>query len=96
MSPWLRRCAFCLVLLSLPAVAGPPREDRRTARLRAASIRPDREEAPPPAVEAVAVSALDAGQIDLAGFVGMLIALAATYVYARRQRVSPVRPDTRR
>jgi hypothetical protein len=48
-------------------------------------------------VEAVAVSALDAGQIDLAGFVGMLTALAATYVYARRQRVvSPVRHDTRR
>ncbi len=95
MSPWLRRCALCLVFLSLPAVAVPPREDRRTARLRAASTHPDREEAPAPAVEA-AVSAADAGQIDLAGFVGMLTALAATYVYARRQRVSPGRADTRR
>lgn len=49
-----------------------------------------------PSVEVVAVTAPDAGQIDLAGLLGMLTALAATYVYARRQRVSPVAPDTRR
>lgn len=89
MSPWLRRCALSLALLSLPAGAGPPpREDRRVARLRGSSPRPEREEAPVPAVEVVAVSTVDAGQVELAGLLGMMTALAVTYVFARRQRLS--------
>lgn len=97
MFPWLRRCALCLALLSLPAVAGPPpREDRRVARLRSSNPRPEPEEATVPAVEVVAASAADAGRVDLAGFLGMLTALAVTYVFARRQRVSERAPASRR
>ncbi|MGZ6079482.1 MAG: hypothetical protein ACXWK4_01625 [Myxococcaceae bacterium] len=89
MSPRLRRCALCLALLSLPAVAGPPREDRRAARVRPSSVRTEREEpAPAPAsAEVVAASAVDASGVDLAGFLGMLAALAVTYVYARGRRL---------
>ncbi|MGZ6028043.1 MAG: hypothetical protein ACXWK5_01385 [Myxococcaceae bacterium] len=87
MSPRLRRCALCLALLSLPAVAGPPREDRRAARVRPSSARTDREEPAPASAEVVAASAVDASGVDLAGFLGMLAALAVTYVYARGRRL---------
>jgi len=88
MSPLLRRCALCLALLSsLTAVAGPPREDRRAARVRPSSVRPEREEPGPAAAEVVVASAADASGVDLAGFFGMLAALAVTYVYARGRRL---------
>jgi hypothetical protein len=35
----------------------------------------------------VAASAADASGVDLAGFLGMLAALAVTYVYARGRRL---------
>ncbi len=87
MSPRLRRCALCLALLSLPAVAGPPREDRRAARVRPSSVRTEREEPAPAPAEVVAASAVDASGVDLAGFLGMLAALTVTYVYARGRRL---------
>lgn len=99
MSPRLRRCALCLALLSLPAVAGPPREDRRAARVRPSSARPEREESGPASVDVVAASAVDASGVDLAGFLGMLAALTVTYVYARGRRLplerDLVRPASR-
>ena len=98
MSPSFRCCAFVLVLLSVPAVAGPPREDRRAARLRAASVRPDPAEVQPSEAAPIAAAAADASGIDLAGFLGMLTALTATFVYARGWRLSagraPARPPS--
>lgn len=95
MSLRLRRCALCLALLSLPVEAGPPREDRRAARLRPTPPRPEREETAAPPTDAVAASAADASGVDQAGFLGMLAALAVTYVYARGRRLDPslVRPS---
>lgn len=93
MSFWFRRCALCLVLLSVPAVAGPPREDRRASRIRAATVRPEPVvEVQPSEAAPIAAAAADAGGIDLAGFLGMLAALAATLVYARGGRRSPTPP----
>jgi hypothetical protein len=96
MSPWLRRCALGLVLLSAPAVAGPPREDRRAARIRSASSRPEpAAEVQPSEAAPIAAAAADAGGIDLAGFLGMVVALAATFVYARggrRRAAARIRP----
>ena len=92
MSPCLRRCALCLALLSLPAVAGTPREDRRAARVRPSNVRPEREEPGPASAEVVAASAVDASGVDLAGFLGMLAALTVTYVYARGRRL-PLDPE---
>ena len=95
MSPRLRHCALCLVLLSLPAVAGPPREDRRAARLRTANVRPEPAEVQPAEAAPIAAAAADAGGVDLAGFLGMLTALAATFVYARGRRLSTARRPSR-
>ncbi len=36
----------------------------------------------------IAVAAADAGGIDLAGFLGMLTALSASFVYARGRRLA--------
>jgi len=98
MSPWLRRCALCLGLLSLPALAGPPREDRRAARIRNPHPNPasrlDEAEAPqvePSEAAPLAAAATDPGGIDLAGLLGMVAALSATFVYARGRRLSPIR-----
>jgi hypothetical protein len=95
MCPWLRRCALCLVLLSLPALASPPREDRRAARIRNPNPRPEPAEVQPSEAAPIAAAAADAGGIDLAGFLGMLTALAATFVYARGRRLSTVRSSSR-
>lgn len=91
MFPSLRHCALCLVLLSLPALAGPPREDRRAARIRSSSARPEPTEVQPSEAAPIAAAAADASGIDLAGFLGMLTALAATVVYARGHRFPTVR-----
>ena len=91
MSSWLRRCALCLVLLSLPALATPHRENVRAARIRASSSRPDTAEVQAAEVTPIAAAAADAGGVDLAGLLGMLAALAVTYVYARGQRLAPGR-----
>lgn len=93
MSPWLRRCALCLLVFSLPAVAAPRHEDRRVARIRSSSPRPEAVEAEPAEAEAapLAASTAEPGGVDLAGLLGMLTAIAATYVYARSQRPSPAR-----
>lgn len=91
MSSWLRRCALCLVLLSLPALATPRRENVHAARIRASSTRPDPAEVPTAEVTPIAAAAADAGGVDLAGLLGMLTALAVTYVYARGQRLTPER-----
>src|SRR5215470_10934486 len=96
MSPHLCRCAVALVLVSVPALAAsaPPREDRRAARIRPARPAPAVEPAPepaevPPAEAApIAAAAADAGGIELAGFLGMLTALSASFVYARGKRLS--------
>ena len=95
MSPRFRRCALCLVLLSLPAVAAPPREDRRAARIRGANLRPEPVEVQPSEAAPIAVAAADASGVDLAGFLGMLTALAATFVYARGWRLSTGRSPAR-
>ena len=86
MFPRLRRCALCLLLFSLPAVAGPPRDERRTARVRPSSPRPELTEVQPSEAAPIAVAAVDSGGVDLAGFLGMLTALAVTFVYARGRR----------
>jgi len=91
MSPLLRRCALCLVLLALPAVAGPPREDRRAARIRSSVARPEPVEGEPAEATPIVAAAADAGGVDLAGFLGMLTALAVTFVYARGRRLSSER-----
>jgi hypothetical protein len=95
MFPLLRRCALCLVLLSLPAFAGPPREDHRAARIRASNPRPDPAEVQSSETVPIAAAAADAGGIDLAGFLGMITALGATFVYARGRRFSPARSPVR-
>ena len=104
MSPWLRRCALSLVLLSLPALAGTPRVDRRAARIRNPhpdTMAPARPEATEPSdLEApgtapISASAVDPGGVDLAGLVGMITALAATAVYARGRRFSTARSPSR-
>ena len=95
MSPRLRRCALCFVLLSLPAMAGPPREDRRAARIRSSNPRPEPLEVQPSEAAPVAAAAADAGRVDLAGFLGMVTALAATFVYARSRRLSAVQAPAR-
>ncbi len=88
----LRRCALCLaVLAAVPALAGPPREDRRSARIRAAPARPDTGEVQASEAQPIAAAAADAGGVDLAGFLGLLTALAVTWVYARGQRVAAAR-----
>jgi len=95
MSPWLRRCALGLCLLSVPALAAPPREDRRAARIRNphANPRPEDAEAAqvaPSEAAPLAAAATDPGGVDLAGLLGMVAALSATFVYARGRRLSPV------
>jgi|SRR5689334_23516062 len=87
MSPRFRRFALCLVLVSLPAVAGPPREDRRAARVRSQSPRPEpASEVLPTEAAPIAAAAADAGGVDLAGLLGLLTALAVTFGYARGRR----------
>jgi hypothetical protein len=93
MFPRLRRCALALVLFSVPALASaPPREDRRAARIRTARSTPAPEPEPaevqPAEAAPIAVAAADAGGIELAGFLGMLTALSASFVYARGRRLS--------
>ena len=97
MSPRLRRCALSLVLVSLPAVAGPPRDDRRAAaRLRASSTRPEpAAEVLPAEAAPLAAAAVDPGGVDLAGLLGMLAALAVTFGYARGRRHSVVPTQVR-
>jgi hypothetical protein len=104
MSPWLRRCALVFVLLSLPALAGSPREDRRSARIRNPHASPpptartevtDGPEVEAPAATPVAVAAVDPGGVDLAGLVGMIAALAGTLVYARGRRFSTAQSAAR-
>ena len=96
MFPWFRRCALLLVLLPLPALAGPPREDRRAARIRNSSARPEPvAEVQPSEAAPIAAAAADAGGVDLAGFLGMVTALAATFVYARSQRFATARATSR-
>jgi hypothetical protein len=87
MSPRPVRLALLFALLSLPAVASPPREDRRAARIRPSSARSESPEVQPSEAIPIAAAAADAGGVDLAGFLGMLTALAATYVYARSRRL---------
>lgn len=96
MSPRLHRCALCFVLLSLPALAGPPREDRRAARIRSSPSRPEPVEVQPSEAAPIAAAASDAGRVDLAGFFGMVTALAATFVYARSRRLSMAQAPSRR
>jgi len=98
MSPGLRRCALFLVLLSVPALAAPAREDRRVARLRPQAARPEVAQVQPSEAIPIAAAAADGGGVDLAGLLGMLTALTGTYVYARGQRIgmaarSVVRPS---
>ena len=95
MSPRLRPCALAVVfvLLSLPALAGPPpREDRRAARIRTArpvpAAEPEPAELHPAEAAPIAAAAADAGGIELAGFLGMLTAISASFVYARGRRLS--------
>lgn len=96
MSPRLSRCAIALVLFSVPALAAsaPPREDRRAARIRparpvlAAEPAPEPAEVHPAEAAPIAAAAADAGGIELAGFLGMLTALSASFVYARGKRLS--------
>jgi hypothetical protein len=90
MSPRPVRLALLFALLALPAVAGPPREDRRAARIRPSSVRSENPEVQPSEAIPIAATAADASGVDLAGLLGMLTALAATYVYARSQRLSPL------
>jgi hypothetical protein len=99
MSPLVRRFALCLVLVSLPAVGGPPREDRRAAaRIRASSPRAETvppAELQPAEVAPIAAAAADASGVDIAGFLGMLGALAVTIGYARGRRPAPARAPVR-
>ena len=89
------RLALFLAVLSLPAVAAPPRENRHAARLRSSNVAPPAPTEPDvqPAESApVATTAAAAGSgVDLAGLLGMLTALAASYVYARGHRMSVAR-----
>ena len=98
MSPRSARLALLFVLLSLTAVAAPPRENRHSARIRSSPVvRPVAAEPEGPAAETAPVAAAASlGGVDLAGLLGMLAALAASYVYARGQRIAvarhPMRP----
>src|SRR5215468_1835451 len=95
MSARLRRFSLCLVLLSLPALAAPPREDRRAARIRSSNPRPEPTEVQPSEAAPIAAAATDAGGVDLAGFLGMITALGGTFVYARSRRLSTARSHSR-
>ena len=88
-----RRWALPLLLLALPAAAAPHREAVRAARIRGPSARTDTGEVAPSEAAPLAAAAAEAGGVDLAGLLGMLTALAVTWVYARaqRQRLAPVR-----
>ena len=95
MSPRLRRCAlaFVFVLLTLPVLASPPpREDRRAARTRTArpvlAAEPEPAEVQPAEAAPLAAAAADAGGIELAGLLGMLTAISASFIYARGRRLS--------
>src|SRR5262249_39520775 len=98
MFPSLRRCALCFVLLSLPALAGPPRDDRRAARIRNPHPNPTTKSEPveaselePSAAAPLAAAAAARGGFDRAGLLGLVAALGATSVYARGGRFPPVR-----
>jgi hypothetical protein len=96
MSPRFRSLALCLVLVSLPAVAGPPREDRRAARIRSQASRPEPvADVPPEEAAPLAAAATDAGGVDLAGLLGLLGALAVTFGYARGRRPLVARQPAR-
>jgi hypothetical protein len=90
MSPCFRLLALCLVLVSLRALSAPPRDEHRAAaaRIRTPNPRPE-----PPRCSLrgapIAAAAADAGGVDLAGLLGMIGALGATFVYARGRRFSP-------
>ena len=91
MSPCFRRFALSLVFLSLPVLAAPPRDEHRAAaaRIRTPNPRPDPAEVQPSEAAPLAAAAADAGGVDLAGLLGMITALGATFVYARGRRFSP-------
>jgi hypothetical protein len=95
-----RSCRFALVLflLSLPALAAPPRDEHRAAaaRIRTPNPRPDPAEVQPSEAAPLSAAAVDAGGVDLAGLLGMIGALGATFVYARGRRFAPGPVTTRR
>jgi hypothetical protein len=94
MSPCFRLLTLCLVVSSVPVLAAPPRDDHRAAaRIRTPNPRPDPAEVQPSEAAPLAAAAVDAGGVDLAGLLGMITALGATFVYARGRRFSP-RPST--
>lgn len=86
MSPRLRRCALCLVLFSLPALASPSRDDRHSARVRAPGLRPGSGEVPPSEARPIASAAASASKVELAGFLGLVAALALPFALARSRR----------
>jgi hypothetical protein len=90
MSSCFRLLALSFVLSSLPSLGAPPRDEHRAAaRIRNPNPRPDPAEVQPSEAAPLAAAAVDAGGVDLAGLVGMLAALGATFVYARGRRFSP-------
>jgi len=91
MSPCFCRLALSLVLFSLPALSAPPRDEHRVAaaRIRTPNPRPDPAEVQPSEAAPLAAAAADAGGVDLAGLLGMIAALGATFVYARGRRFAP-------
>jgi|KBSMisStandDraft_5_1062788.scaffolds.fasta_scaffold428292_2 hypothetical protein len=98
MSPCFRRFALSLVLLSLTALAAPPRDEHRAAaaRIRTPNPRSEPAEVQPSEAAPIAAAVADAGGVDLAGLLGMITALGATFVYARGRRFSPRPMTTRR
>ena len=61
----------------------------RTARsMPAPEPEPEPAEVHPAEAAPIAAAAADAGGIELAGFLGMLTALSASFVYARGRRLS--------
>jgi hypothetical protein len=98
MSPCFRLLALSLVLVSLPALSAPPRDEHRAAaaRIRTPNPRPEPAEVQPSEAAPIAAAAADAGGVDLAGLLGMIGALGATFVYARGRRFSPRTVTTRR